>query len=458
MSVDVDVIIVGAGAAGIGAAIELKKTSLSFVVLEARDRIGGRVYTDRETFSPIPVDLGASWIHEYEPNNPMYSYYQKYKVDEQNNSSYDDDDDEILSLDYDGQCLSTEVEQQAKVVCAQLFQHLEKFASENDEQEDRSVEDVVRYYYDRIVESSGQIKRIIDSFLAVFEVHEASSFPALSAKQWETIDESTIHERFVSFGYGTILERIVDQYELSIRLNTLVTRIDTRNSDRIAIYTSTIDSPIFCRRIIVTIPLGCLKRETIVFEPPLPEWKRQAIAQMGFGLMNKLILQFPEQFWNAKKKIILRTCTEQRGRFLYTVCLPSPANILILLITGIYAYELEYLTDAGILDQVMIFLRQIFPQSQIPDPIKTKFTRWSQDPFAFGSYSNYAVHANKKTVEMLTRATADGRVHWAGEHAHFSDNTNKWMHGCVHSAVQSGRRAALVIKDQLGSSSFSSST
>ncbi|CAF2636604.1 unnamed protein product [Rotaria sp. Silwood2] len=455
MSVDVDVIIIGAGAAGIGAAIELKKTSLSFVVLEARDRIGGRAYTDRETFSSIPIDLGASWIHEYEPNNPMYLYYQKYKTDEKNSFGDDDSDDEVVNLDYDGQCLSPEVEQQAKGVCAQLFEHLEKFASENDEQEDRSVEDVIRSYYDQIVEPYGQIKRIIDSCLATFEVYEASSFPALSAKQWETIDESTICERFVLFGYGTILERIVDQYKFPIRLNTVVTHIDTCNSDRIAVCTSTADSPIFCRRIIVTIPLGCLKRETVVFKPPLPEWKRQAIDRMGFGLMNKLILQFPEQFWNAKKKIILRTCAEQRGRFLYTVCLPSPANILILLISGMYARELEHLTDTGILDQVMIFLRQIFPQLQVPNPIKTKFTRWSQDPFAFGSYSNYAVHANEQTVEMLTRETADGRVHWAGEHAHFNDDTNVWMHGCVHTAFQSGRRAALAIKDQLDSSSFS---
>ncbi|CAF0947618.1 unnamed protein product [Rotaria sp. Silwood1] len=454
MGVNVDVVIVGAGAAGIGAAIELNKTSLSFVVLEARNRIGGRAYTDRETFSSIPIDLGASWIHEYEPNNPMYSYYQKYKAHKQNDCD-DNDDEEIINLDYDGQCLSSETEQQAKVVCAQLFEHLEKFACNNDEEEDQSVEDVIKSHYDQLVKSEGQRKRIIDSFLATVEVYEASNFATLSAKQWETIDESTICEKFVSFGYGTLLEYIVDQHKLPIRLNTLVTRIDTCDSDTIAIRTSSICSPIICRRVVVTIPLGCLKQETIVFEPPLPEWKRQAIFQMGLGLMNRFVLQFSEQFWDAKKTILLRTCTEQRGRFLYTVCLPSPANIIIFLITGIYAHELEQLTDAEILEQVMIFLRQIFPQSQVPDPIKSKFTRWSQDPFAFGAYSNYAVNSNEQTVKLLARETADGRVHWAGEHTYFNSSTDEWMHGCVHSAFQSGRRAALAIKDQLDSSSFS---
>ncbi len=67
MSVDVDVIIVGAGAAGIAAAMKLRKTSLSFIILEARNRVGGRACTDHETFTPTSVDLGASWIHSYRP-------------------------------------------------------------------------------------------------------------------------------------------------------------------------------------------------------------------------------------------------------------------------------------------------------------------------------------------------------------------------------------------------------
>ncbi|CAF3626929.1 unnamed protein product [Rotaria sp. Silwood1] len=183
---DVDVIIVGAGVAGIGAAIHQRKTSRSFVVLEARDRIGGRVYTDHETFSLTSIDLGASWIHYCGPNNPMYSYYQKYKTDKQDDSD-DDDEEEVLN-----------------------------------------------------------------------QVCEASNFAALSTKQRETIDQNMICDKWISFGYGTLLERIVNEHQLSIRLNTIVTRIDTSASDRIAVSISAAGFPIFCHRIVVAIPLGCL--------------------------------------------------------------------------------------------------------------------------------------------------------------------------------------------------------
>ena len=75
--------------------------------------------------------------------------------------------------------------------------------------------------------------------------------------------------------------------------------MNTSDPNRIAVNTNGDDTPKYCRRIIVTIPLGCLKRNTIKFEPPLPDWKRAAIDQMGFGLLNKLTLQFSDCFWGS---------------------------------------------------------------------------------------------------------------------------------------------------------------
>lgn len=74
MSVDVDVIIVGAGAAGIADAMELRKTSLSFITLEARNHVDGLAYIDHETFTPTSVDLDASWFQHYRQENQMYLY------------------------------------------------------------------------------------------------------------------------------------------------------------------------------------------------------------------------------------------------------------------------------------------------------------------------------------------------------------------------------------------------
>jgi monoamine oxidase len=170
------------------------------------------------------------------------------------------------------------------------------------------------------------------------------------------------------------------------------------------------------------------------------------------GLMNKLIVQFPNNFWNPNVQVFSHACNERRGRFRFTLCIPPPANILILFVTGIFALELEMLTDTQILEQVMSFLRKIFPGTVIPDPINYKFTRWAHDPLAYGSYSNFAVHTGPHTIEQLARATSDERVQWAGEHANIDDGTEHWSFGCVHSAFQSGQRAAKAIRDQLNSS------
>jgi monoamine oxidase len=454
MSVEADVIIIGAGAAGIAAAMELRKTSLSFVVLEARNRVGGRACTDHETFAPTPVDLGANWIHHYRPENPIYPYYQEFNVDKQ--ISLTEQKENRLNLDYDGKLLSPEAIDDAKAICEQIFACLKDFIDVSKNEEDLSVEQVIKEEYERLVELQNETKRIVDSFLADIELYEASNLAQLSAKQWERVDVNKINDRWVSSGYGTILEHIADKYSLPIQLNTIVKRINTHDIDRIAVSTLDDSPPIFCRRIIVTIPLGCLKRDKITFEPPLPDWKRKAINQMGFGLLNKFILQFSDCFWGSATTNLWHTSNQQRGRFLSTTCLPPPANILIIFVHSTLAEEFETMTDNKILEQVMIFIRQVFPQSAVPDPIKYKFTRWAQDPFAYGSYSNSVVHSNPSTIELLARDTADGRVHWAGEHTNTNDNGNEWSNGYVHSAFRSGQRAAMAIINQLCSSSSSS--
>ena len=443
MSVDADIIIVGAGAAGLAAAIELKSTNLTSLIVEARNRIGGRVYTDHETFKPAPVDLGASWIHCYGPDNVLYDYHQSFDVDQNKNQTVRKD----IVLDYDGRPFETEEISQAKTIYSEIYRQLELYDEKHTE--DQSMEQVIQSEYERLLPTNGPVKRLVDLHISGGEQAEASNITHLSAKHWDNGGGSEC-DHWVTNGYGSLIEHIAKKHNLPIRLNTLVTQINTTDPDRIAVTISNGSSSIlYCRRIIITIPLGCLKRETVLFEPPLPDWKREAINKMGFGLMNKLILQFSNHFWDPDVRDILYACKERRGRFRYIICIPPPENILIFLVTGKFAFELEQLTDAQTLEQIMKFLRQIFPKQTIPDPIKYKFTRWAQDPLAYGAYSNFAVHSGPHTIEQLAKETSNGRVQWAGEHANIDDGTEDWTFACVHSAFQSGQRAAKAIRDQL---------
>ena len=436
-----EVVIVGAGAAGLAAALEMQSSGRSFILLEARDRIGGRAFTDRETFLPTPVDLGATWIHSYGPRNPLYEYHRRLTTDE------DEGNPTVQSrcLDFDGKPVQYPAWRSAQKIYLDLDEHLDLFALDKSQSDDQSIEQVMQSEYERLVPADGPVKRLVDLLLSGTEQYEASNLSQLSAK-YRGFGSGSGYDQSVSFGYGTLLERIADTYNLPIQLNTLVTGIDTTATDQIVVTTQS--DTIVCRSVILTVPLGCLKKDTIVFRPPLPDWKRQAIDRMGVGVMNKLIVQFAECFWGDEITSFSHACNERRGRFRYTACIPPPANILVLFVTGDFARELELLTDDDILQEVMAFLRQVFPSCIVPDPIKSTFTRWSRDPLALGAYSNLAVHCSPDTIRDLSKETADGRVQWAGEHANVDDGTDDWSIGCVHSAFQSGLRAAKAIRQQ----------
>lgn len=449
MSYDADVVIIGAGAAGIAAAIELQSTNLTVLVLEARDRIGGRAHTDRETFPSTSIDLGASWIHSYGPTNVLYIYHKSLNLDRNQHGS----NGIHRSFDYDGQQFTRDTLIQARDVYVQLYEHLEQFGV-NKDKDDQSIEQVIQAKYERLLKENGPVKRLVDFYLSGAEQYDGSNFVNLSAKYWGT-GSTDGGDYWVTSGYGNLLEKIAQKHDLSIRLNTFVTKINSTDPDRIAITLGNDSSVIHCRRVIITIPLGCLKKNTILFEPPLPPWKIEAINEMGMGVMNKLIIQFPECFWGAHIGSFSYACNERRGRFRMVICFPPPENILLFLTTGLFAQELESFTDIEILEQLMTFLQKIFPSVVIPNPINYKFTRWSHDPLAYGSYSNFAVHSGPHTIEQLARATSEERIQWAGEHTNINNGSEHWSFGCVHSAFESGQRAGKAIRDELCSSQSS---
>ncbi|UJR11635.1 hypothetical protein I4U23_015816 [Adineta vaga] len=185
----------------------------------------------------------------------MYPYYQQFKAVTQAISE-NDEEEHLLNLSHDGKPLSPDSEQQADMIYKHFITCLEKFASDTEELNDRSIQDVIQADYEQLADTHGHLKSIIDCCLADIEMYEASDLAELSAKEWRTPQESARCDQWVSYGYGTLLERIVDQYKLAIRLNTLVTHIDTRNSDQIAVKVADVDSPIFCRYVLITVPLG----------------------------------------------------------------------------------------------------------------------------------------------------------------------------------------------------------
>ncbi|KAK2784238.1 hypothetical protein FQN51_004105 [Onygenales sp. PD_10] len=215
-------------------------------------------------------------------------------------------------------------------------------------------------------------------------------------------------------------------------------------------------------KIVFTAPLGVLKKGSIKFEPPLPDWKTGAVNRLGFGTMNKVILVFEKSFWDVDRDMfgLLREPTipdslsqadyiQNRGRFyLFWNCMKtSGLPMLIALMAGDAAHQAEKMTDSEILGEVTSQLRNIFKDVAVPDPLETIVTRWGQDRFAQGSYSYVGVDALPGDYDLMAKPI--GNLYFAGE------ATCGTHPATVHGAYLSGLRAASeVLESILGPTTF----
>ena len=196
-----DVIIVGCGPAGIAAAIEFEKSSkkINYVLLEARDRVGGRVITDRISFGEnVPVDLGAQWLHHYRPENPLYSY-QKVDENAQTGHHFIFRTKSTPFFDIDGSRISTEQVERAEDIFNRLCQKIQQ----TDLPVDRSIWDVIKNEYEKN-DDEPQLRRLIDLFFGIVEQYEASNLDELSSKSFLQSDNGLEESNLaIPSGFGT---------------------------------------------------------------------------------------------------------------------------------------------------------------------------------------------------------------------------------------------------------------
>lgn len=429
------IIVIGAGVAGLGAARALSARGYTVTVLEARDRIGGRIHT------VDGIDLGAHWIHGTE-GNPITNLARGNGIETLfvgGDSTYVGGWEELAIHDDTGTSIGAEEKWRSIVLGDELRDELDALrrSTLRDGGADFSIAEALRRIAAaRARQSDDADQRHLAWHAQLFARDDYGAGPEqLSTLYWD--------EGFEVYGYGdsvfrngfaSLLPVLADG--LDIRHGHVVQAV-SQDADGVSVATTR--GTLRGDRAIVTLPLGVLKAGSVTFSPPLSATRRDAIERLGVGQLAKVSLQFAEVFWNHDQYVYgyLSARGDAVPTCLVNVFRTHALPVIQLLAGGELGARIEAMSDAEAEAWALSVLAGCFGSAP-PAPQAMVRTAWSSDPFARGAYSFMRVGASPADIAALAGCDG-GRVHFAGE----ATNAHHW--GVVHGAYTSGLREVAAI-------------
>jgi monoamine oxidase len=418
---EIDVIVIGGGVAGLAAARDLGAAGKQVLLLEARERLGGRVFT--QYGNGYPVELGAEFIHGRPP--------------------------EILELAAEGRLPVAELQwnvlrrkdrqwiDAAETMSGmdRLFERMNAAETEGDQ----SFQEFLDH-----VDAPESVKQQALQFVEGFHAADPRRISVHSLIKSNQADEQINGDRQFRFerGYQPFVELIASRLNSRLQLRTEVNGIAWKTGD---VQVQTVDGQVYrAPRVLITVPLGVLKARVIRFTPELPE-KQKSIELLEMGRVRRVSLCFQRKFWEhmfSKKdrrfQNISFFLTDDLFFPTWWASNPLPYPILTAWAAGHYAQAFSQINADQVIDRALDSLASILEMepASVRREFKNGFTYdWQSDRFSRGAYSYALVGGSSAGCALATPVA--GTLFFAGEATDCEGHN-----GTVHGAIASGRRAA----------------
>jgi monoamine oxidase len=409
-----DVLVIGAGGAGISAAKELLKSGISVLVLEARDRIGGRAFTD--TSLGVAWDRGCSWLHASNVN-PWVPYARQ--------NGFELTVDQMLPGIYDGAKRLSPAERGGLFAAAGRMQ--------------RDLSNAGRRGLNISAAAALSKETLTDPWYPMaedsntsWEGTEPENYSALDTYQF--VDDGD--NFFIPRGYGMLLAHYAK--DVAVRLGSPVSRIRWNARGVTADIRA---GAVTARVAIVALPSPIVASGAVNFAPSLPAEVLQAHHDLPLGLMNKVALKFKRNVFPSDRmeKVALKRFDHRGMEYLLRLW---GSHLCIGMSAGRLAFELEAAGEAATIDHALTELTTMFGGEVRKQFDRGVATAWASDPYARGSYS-HCLPGRYGARTVLTHPVGE-RIIFAGEH------TEQSAYGTLHGAHLSGIRAAAEARRLLG--------
>jgi len=409
---DKSVIIIGAGISGLAAAKTLHERGFQVTLLEAQDKVGGRLRSNRSL--GIAFDEGASWIHGIK-KNPITDLAQQAGM-----NTFETLDESRKSYDLGGKLHAASVYGDTEDELYDILASLSKKGNAT-----QSFEAVFKQQYPNHAND-----RLWKFFLSTYLTFDTGDLDKLSSLLYNEGEEYGGAEKIATNGYDSIPNYLAKG--LTIQLNQRVNKVDYSGSKVQVSHNGSTSSADY---VIVTVPLGVLKKNSIQFSPALPGAKQTAIQKIGMNCVNKFLLTWDTAFWDDVQYISYTPETRDKFNYFVNVKKFHPSvNALMTFAYAEYARATESMSDAQVINEIMAHLRDIYG-SNIPNPRNLLRTKWGSNENSYGAYSYTAVGTEMRHFDDLAEEVND-RLFFAGEHTEID------YFSTAHGAYLSGIREA----------------